>query len=453
MRIGIIGWGVEGQSAYRYFGPEHDYLIVNEQPSDDFPPQSDKLKVQFLASARPPGLTGNADDLSYLDGIADCDKIIYSVTAAKNLQKLFGPDDDFWHKAQTVQDIFFADVKSHNIIGVTGTKGKGTTSTLIAKMLEAAGKKVYLGGNIGHSVLDFVSSVTPDDWVVLELSNFQLYRLKNSPHIGVCLMITPEHMDWHTDVSEYVEAKSNLFRHQKSDDIAIYLAGNQYSEEIAGYSKGVKVPYFASPGALVREDGMIVVGDPETEIIKTGGLKLIGHHNWQNACAAITACWQVAQDVGAIRGVLGTFTGLEHRLEFVRELDYVKYYDDSFGTTPDTTVVALHAFAQPVVLILGGHDKGIPFDILTSEIAGRDRVRHVIAIGDTGPGIAAMLRDKGYKAITEGLSDMPAIVAEARARAQAGDVVLLSTGCSSFGLFTDYKDRGDQFKAAVAKLS
>lgn len=460
MRIGIIGWGVEGQSAYRYFGPDNDYLICSEEPRDDFPPQSDKVKVQFINAARPPGLTGNVTDTSYLAGIEHCDKVIYSVVAPKNLEKLFPPGDKFWDKALTVQDLFFKEVKTRNIIGITGTKGKGTTSTLVAKMLEACGERVHLGGNIGRSVLDFASDVQPDDWVVLELSNFQLYRLKYSPRIALCLMITPEHMDWHASMDEYVAAKANIFRWQKPDDIAIYLPTNRYSQEIAGYSHGVKVPYFAPPGAFVREDGMIVVGQAQAEVIKTSQLKLIGRHNWQNVCAAITAVWsslnepegQSEKIITAIRSVLGSFSGLPHRLEFVRELDFVKYYDDSFGTTPDTTIVAINAFAQPVVLILGGHDKGVSFDALIDQIAGQERVRHVIAIGDTGPKLAAMLRAKGYMAITEGLTDMVAMVAEARARAQPGDVVLLSTGCSSFGLFADYKDRGNQFKSAVQEL-
>lgn len=451
-KIGIVGWGVEGQSAYRYFGPDNEYLIANEEPRDDFPPESDKIKIQFIASQREPGLTGNVTDFSYLQGLGACDKIIYSPTSRKNLEKVYPPTDAFWQKATTDRQIFFEAVKTKNIIGVTGSKGKGTTSTLISKMLEAVGKKVFLGGNIGRGVLDFVDDVTPDDWVVLELANFQLYKFPYSPRIGVCLMITQEHMDWHPDIAEYIEAKSNLFRHQKPDDIAIYLAGNQYSEQVAGTSAGVKIPYFASPGAFVNESGIIVIGEGETEIIKTGELKLIGRHNWENVCAAVTAVWQVSQDAENIKTVLQSFSGLEHRLEFVRKLSGVKYYDDSFGTTPDTTIVAIRAFIQPAVLILGGHDKGLSFDSLIDEIASKDRVRHIVTIGATGPKLAQMLRDKGFSAITEGLATMPDIVAKAKKQAHPGDVVLLSTGSSSFGLFRDYKDRGDQFKQAVQSL-
>jgi UDP-N-acetylmuramoylalanine--D-glutamate ligase len=226
MKIGIVGWGVEGQSAFKFYGPQHEYLIVNEHPRDDFPAENDRVKVQFLNAPAQIGITSQANDFSYLDGIADCDKIIYSVTSAKNLEQLYPANDKFWSKAATVQHIFFDEVKTKNIIGVTGTKGKGTTSTLITKMLETSGKTVHLGGNIGRSVLDFVRDVKLDDWVVLELSNFQLYKLDRSPHISVCLMIAKEHMDWHPDMPDYLQAKGNIFRHQKNSDIAIYLNEN-----------------------------------------------------------------------------------------------------------------------------------------------------------------------------------------------------------------------------------
>lgn len=161
---------------------------------------------------------------------------------------------------------------------------------------------------------------------------------------------------------------------------------------------------------------------------------------------------QLQAKIQAIRQVLTSFSGLEHRLEFVRELDSVKYYDDSFGTTPQTAIVAMRAFIEPKVIILGGHDKGLPFDPLVDEVV-KSRVRQVIAIGYTGEKIAKMLAAKGYKNVTLGLKTMPEIASAARASAKPGDVVLLSTGCSSFGLFKDYKDRGDQFKTAVLALT
>ena len=449
MRIGIVGWGLEGQSAYRFYGAEHEYLIVNEEPRDDFPMQDKRTQVQFVATPRTPGLTGNVSDLSYLDGLEFCDKIIYTAPAAKNLEKKFGQDKDFWAKATTIQHIFFQEVRSKNIIGVTGTKGKGTTSTLIYEMLKAFGKRVFLGGNIGVPVLDFVRDVSPDDWVVLELSNFQLYNLTYSPHIAVCLMIVPEHMDWHPNIDEYAEAKANLFRHQKPEDIAIYFADNEYSAKIASYSPGKKIPFFRRPGAYMDDAKVMVDG---SEIIDKSEIKLLGEHNLQNICAALTAVWQVEQNRDAARRALASFSGLEHRLEFAGEIDGVKYIDDSFGTAPETTIVAIKAFEQPKVIILGGSDKGADFTALAQEIKNSN-VRQAIIIGQITDKITQALNNAGFTAITTGLSSMTEIVDKARELAKPGDVVLLSTGAASFGMFKNYKDRGEQFKQAVAKLA
>lgn len=434
----------------RFFGPDHDYLIVNEHPRDDLPTQTDKIKVQYLTSDKPAGITGSTQDLSYLEGIEKCDKVIYSVTSYWNLKKTFGNDEKFWRKTTTVLEIFFEHCASKKIVGITGTKGKGTTSTLMHLMLKAAGFNSYLGGNIGVSVLDFVNDVKPDDWVVLELSSFQLFYFPFSPHIAVCLKITPEHLDWHPNLDDYIRAKANIFAHQTEDDLAIYFAGNRYSQTIAGYSKGKKIPYFAAPGARIEEN-RIVVGEAGTPVINTNEIKLLGAHNLENICAAATAFWQISQDVRPILRVLTTFTGLEHRLEFVREIDGVKYYDDSFGTTPDTAITALKAIKSPKVMIVGGVDKGIPFEGLADEIA-KDRVSHVIAIGHTGPKIAQLLADRGFKNVTLGLKTMPEIVNKAREVARAGDAVLLAPAGSSYDMFFDYKDRGEQFKQAVAAL-
>ncbi|HEX5394940.1 MAG TPA: UDP-N-acetylmuramoyl-L-alanine--D-glutamate ligase [Candidatus Saccharimonadales bacterium] len=451
MKIGIVGWGVEGQSVFNFYGPEHDYLIVNEEPRSDFPAQTDKIKVQFINKPRIAGVTGNVSDISYLSGLESCDKVIYTPTSYKNLQKAFGDNQSFWAKTATALDIFFDTVQTPNIIGVTGTKGKGTTSTLIAKMLEAEGKTVHLGGNVGRSVLEFAKSAKPGDWVVLELSSFQLYKAARSPHIAVCLMIAKEHMDWHGDMDDYVEAKANVFRHQTDQDTAIFLPTDEYSRKIAGYSPGKKIPYYQKPGAFIRDDGMIVIGEEEAEIIHKSEVKLLGEHNLQNICAASTAVFEALGALDKAKSVLHSFSGLEHRLELVREFEGVKYYDDSFGTTPETAIVAIKAFKQPKVLILGGSDKGADFNGLSETVAGSG-VRQVIAIGQTGPKIANALKVKGFNNITEGGQSMEQIVAAARSASQPGDVVLLSTGCASFGMFKDYKDRGNQFKQAVKEL-
>ncbi|HEY5152843.1 MAG TPA: UDP-N-acetylmuramoyl-L-alanine--D-glutamate ligase, partial [Candidatus Saccharimonadales bacterium] len=344
-----------------------------------------------------------------------------------------------------------------NIIGVTGTKGKGTTSTLIAKMLEAAGLDVKLGGNIGVPLLNFLSDLTAESWVVLELSSFQLIDLKASPHIGVCLMVVPEHLNWHTDMQEYVEAKSQLFKHQSDQDIAVYFAGNETSQKIAGAGPARKIPYFAAPGAIVDDHAISIDGHM---ICKTDELKLLGRHNWQNVCAAVTAVWQVSQDIEAMKSVLTSFSGLEHRLEFVRELRGVGYYDDSFGTTPETAIAAMEAFRQPEILILGGQPKGIGFDDLARNVKNNGHIAKVLVIGEAGPQITAALDTAGYtNYVTTDAQTMPEIVKKAAGLAETvaaelheTAIVLLSTACTSFDMFDNYKQRGDKFKQAVQAL-
>jgi len=319
----------------------------------------------------------------------------------------------------------------------------------VTKMLEAAGKKVWLGGNIGRSPLEFIDEIGADDWVVLELSSFQLIDLKHSPHIAVCLMVVPEHLNWHADMAEYTGAKAHLFMEQSSNDVAIYYANNELSESIASHGAAQKIPYFKEPGAWVNGNMLTIDGE---SICATDAVRLLGAHNLQNICAALTAVWHAGlRDVSAITSAISSFSGLEHRLEFVRDLDGVRYYDDSFGTTPETAIVAIEAFDEPKVIILGGSDKGASYDELAQTVA-KSNVRKALLIGDQAERIRLALDNAGFTTYTDGGTTMAEIVHRARSVAEPGDVVLLSTGCASFGLFKDYKDRGNQFKQTVKSL-
>jgi UDP-N-acetylmuramoylalanine--D-glutamate ligase len=336
------------------------------------------------------------------------------------------------------------------VIGVTGTKGKGTTSSLIARMVEATGKRVWLGGNIGRSPLDFLAEVKPDDVVVLELSSFQLMDCRRSPQIAVCLMIAPEHLNWHTDMAEYVDAKSNLFRYQSEDGLAIFKTGDRQSAKIAKVSPGRKVGYGAAPGAEVVGDKIMIDG---IAICRTDQVALPGPHNLENICAAITAVWElIDRRPEPIRAVVTSFAGLEHRLEFVAEVDGVKYYDDSFATTPETAIAAIRSFPQSKVMILGGSDKGARYDEL-AKVVENEGVIHTLLIGDTAPKLEAALRKAGFTHLTAGLTDMRKMVETCYHITEPGDVVLLSPACASFGLFKNYKDRGEQFKTCVQELA
>lgn len=444
MKIAILGYGDQGRSAYDYWNADNEITICDENSSIEVPDDT----------------TGRLGP-SYLHGLDQYDLLVRSpgihtrdIVAANSPAIL--------EKVTTVTNEFFRVCPTTKIIGVTGTKGKGTTCTLIAKMLAADSWRVHLGGNIGTPPLDMLKrNIQPDDWVVLELANFQLIDLKYSPHIAVCLMMTPEHLDWHADSEEYYNAKAQLFRHQTTDDIAVYDDLNEVSKHVVSVSPGWKIPYMAFPGSFV-EDGKIVIDNQV--VCQTSELKLLGQHNWQNACAAVTTVWKATQNLDAMRNVLTDFSGLPHRLELVREVNGVKYYDDSFGTTPETAIVALQALEQPKVAILGGSVKRSEFDALAGVIAS-DNVRQVILIGNTSnpdhptatPDIEAALRAHGFNNITSlvrsGGCSIDEIVQAAQAATQPGDAVLLSTACASFDMFKNYKDRGEQFAKAVQALA
>jgi UDP-N-acetylmuramoylalanine--D-glutamate ligase len=432
MNVAIVGFGAQGRSAYEYWKSLDAEITICDR--------NDKLEL-------PAGAHTQSGEY-YLHRLDRFDIIVRSPSvhpkdiAAAN-------SDETLLKVTTVTDEFLKVSPTKNVIGVTGTKGKGTTSTLIAKMLEADGKRVHLGGNIGIPPLDLLkNNISADDWVVLELANFQLIDLHSSPHIAVCLMVAPEHLDWHTDSEEYFNAKSQLFRHQTSDDIAVYYENNEISKRIASTSKGWKIAYMSFPGGNVVDSNIVI---DDQIVCPTSDLKLLGAHNWQNCCAAITAFWKVSQNLDAARTVLTTFSGLEHRLELVSELNGIRYYDDSFGTTPETAIVALQAFSQPKVIILGGSDKGADYGQLASTVM-ENNVRKVILIGDQAERIQGSLLEIGFTNFELGGETMTDMVSAARNAAQSGDVVLLSPACASFDLFENYQDRGNQFKRAVLAL-
>lgn len=433
MKIAILGYGDQGRAAREYWSaPEYTITVCDQDENLSLP---DDVQLRLGAD--------------YLQNLNDFDIIVRSPSVhPRDIVAANGPD--ILAKVTSVTNEFLRVCPTKNVVGVTGTKGKGTTSSLIAKMLEANGKRVHLGGNIGIPPLDLLkNNIQPDDWVVLELANFQLIDLHYSPHIAVCLMVVPEHMNWHTDFDEYVASKSQLFAHQTADDIAVYFAENAVSEQIAHSGLAQKIRYYAEPGAYVQGDRVVIDGQ---SVCRVDELRLLGKHNWQNACAAVTAVWQISQDVTALRTVLTTFSGLEHRLEFVREVDGVQYYDDSFGTAPATAIVAMKAFEEPKIVILGGSEKEAGYDELAQTVVASN-VRAVVLVGQTAPKIKAALNAAGYTTTVDGGHTMESIVASARAAAQPGDVVLLSTACASFDMFKNYKDRGEQFKTAVNGLS
>jgi UDP-N-acetylmuramoylalanine--D-glutamate ligase len=344
------------------------------------------------------------------------------------------------------------------IIGVTGTKGKGTTSTLIYEMLKKEGFDAYLGGNIGIPPLSFLSELKGDSKVVLELSSFQLIDLEQSPHIGVILMTTSEHLDYHSDVYEYIEAKRNIFKFQDYKDFAVVNRDYPASNESDIYSNGkvyrVSREQDVDQGCFVKNDGIVLKMDGnENEILATKDLALRGKHNWENVCAATVAALCAGCSMKSIIPVLKSFKGLEHRIEHVATTRGVAYYDDSFSTTPETAIAAIEAFDEPKILILGGSSKNSNFSELGQIISESESIKAIIGIGVEWGRIKQEIKGLNPSiAIIEDCQTMKEIIQQCVEIGEIGDVVLLSPACASFDMFKSYKDRGDQFKEEVKKL-
>lgn len=428
MKIAIAGYGAEGESNYRYWNTDGNQVVIVDEhvPSKNVPIDASVI------------IGENA--FQRLEGY---DLVVR--TAGLAPMKIM-TDGKIW----SATNEFFAECPAP-IIGVTGSKGKGTTSSLIACILREAGKQVHLVGNIGVPSLDVLPNIEADDIVVYELSSFQLWDLQMSPSVAVVLMIEPDHLDVHLDMADYVDAKSHITQSQHAEDTAIYDATNVYSKQIASRSKGQQVPFQSNQYAHVSDGSFWYAAQ---KLCSVDQLVIPGMHNQENACAAIAAVWRWVQDGEVIARGLKSFDGLPHRLRFVRRCLDVSYYDDSIATTPGSARAAIRAFAEPKVLILGGSDKGVDYDELMYEIVSSDTIRAVLTVGKTGERIFNKLSmlDHSFVLRRSDASDMKGIVAEATQLACKGDVVVLSPASASFDMFKSYVDRGNQFIAAVNNL-
>ena len=351
-------------------------------------------------------------------------------------------------------EVFFEVCPSH-IIAVTGSDGKTTTTTLIHKMMTDAGYKTWLGGNIGNPLLTDTEKMKENDWVILELSSFQLHTMRKSPEIAVITNISPNHLDMHKDYKEYIDAKKNIMLYQNEGDTLIVNADNQVTADIGKSANGA-VKYFSRNGmADVYLDGNIIKRGI-VEILNIKDIKIPGMHNVENYMAAIAAVsGLVSKDV--IVNVAKTFGGVEHRIELVRTLDGVKYYNSSIDSSPNRTINTLRVFPNKVIMIAGGKDKGIPYDEIGSALA--EHVKVLILIGATSDKIQEALDAEINK--TGNGKDIEVIratsyenaVNTARSKAHDGDVVLLSPASTSFDMFRNFEERGNLFKKIVNELN
>ena len=346
------------------------------------------------------------------------------------------------------------------IVAVTGSDGKTTTTTLISKMFEAAGRKVFLGGNIGAALLPQLADVTPEAVAVVELSSFQLISMRVSPKVAVVTNVTPNHLDHHKDMQEYIDAKRNILLWQVPPCRAVLGFENDISRGMQSDCKGEQVWFTrlheTDKGAFLREsDDTLCYAENGvvTPILPRAEVKLRGLHNVENLLAAIAAVWGRVP-VEAMRQVGSTFTGVEHRIEPVRTLDGVTYYNDSIASSPTRTIAGLRSFNQKIILIAGGYDKKIPYEPLAPEILAH--VKTLVLMGATGPRIEAAVRgcagfDESALTILHADS-MQHAVELARSAAQPGDVVSLSPASASFDLYPNFEVRGRDYKNIVKNL-
>jgi len=408
-KIAILGYGLEGRDVEKYLKNKGAVLTILDK----------KLDPDYLASlskfdiiVRSPGV------YRHIPEIVEAEKAGVKITSAIKI---------------------FFDECPGKIIGVTGTKGKGTTSTLIYQILKAAGLDVYLAGNIGKPMLELLSVLTSKSYVVLEMSSFQLIDMDKSPNISVVLNITEDHLDWHKDREEYVNAKENIVKFQKPSDFTVLNEEYETPKSFEKDAKG-KVLFFSkkSLDAKFKEK-----------------LLLRGKHNLENIAAAVEVAKIVGVDEDLILKTVQSFKGLEHRLELVNTICDVTFYNDSFATGPQPTIAAINSFTEPETLILGGSDKGLDYQELGKIISEKENVKNIILIGETKFKIRMSLQIVNRELHIVGLdkTNMMEIVEIAYKITKPGGVVILSPASASFDMFKNYKDRGNQFKEAVHQLN
>lgn len=343
------------------------------------------------------------------------------------------------------------------VIGITGSDGKTTTTTLTYELLKNNGYKCFLGGNIGTPLFTQIKDMRPEDYVVLELSSFQLMDMKISPKIAIVTNITPNHLNVHKDYQEYIDSKKNIFLHQKEGDLLIINYDNEITKDFIKDAKG-KVIYFSHKEVLNNgfcfdeSDKTIKLCDNgiRKHLVKQKNMKLRGEHNCENACAAIAATYELISEESMIN-TIENFGGVEHRLEFIREINGVKWFNDSIGTSPTRTIAGLNSFDEKIVLIAGGYDKHLDYTPIAKPII--ENVSKLILMGATADKIENAVREELQKQNKTmpiyRCNTLNEVIEKANAVAEVGEVVLFSPASASFDLFRNFEERGNKFKEIV----
>jgi len=427
MKIAILGFGREGRSAYQYWDkPENQITIHDNNSNLQLPADAESVLGDGAFEA--------LDSYGY-------DLMVRTPGLRLDFAKIKTP-------ITTVTNEFIKKCPAP-IIGVTGTKGKGTTATLIYEILSRAGYQSHLLGNIGMPALDELSNINAQDIVVYEMSSFQLFDVTASPHIAVCLMVTEDHLDWHKDLEEYYSAKANIFKFQKPQDIAVYFADDPVSSRLS-LNSGASTKYSYGNDAEVKfnDENIIAFGQ---EVIKISEIGLPGPHNLQNICAAICAVWSYTTDLNVIAESIKSFKGLPYHIEFIADKNDVKFYNDSFSTNPSSAIAAINSFDAPLVAFFGGYDKNADFTGLAQALKNR-KIRKVITYGQTGKKIYDTFKQLGLKDVEYSKENFEKTIKTGVEFSRPGDVVLFSPACASMDMFTDYKARGQQFNNIIKAL-
>lgn len=447
--IGVLGYGQEGQAVAAYLVKHGLQPIVFEQTSfenwaTDLQQQAKALNLQIFSG------------IDYLEQLSKCQVVFRSPGIKTQIFREYLAED----AAITSQAKFFFENSQAKIIGVTGTKGKGTTSALLFEMLNKQFPgKVKLTGNIGkEQPFNFLDKLDVDSLVVYELSSFQLQDLQTSPQMGICLMVTEDHLDYHQSLEEYYAAKAAVCKYQNGDDITIYNADYSATVNIGKQGLGQKFIISKSdlgqPGVVISKDELTLRNQHGENLqLDISDRILLGDHNRENIAAASLAAWLLGVDLANIKNSISTFSGLPYRLQLTAVKDGISFVNDSISTTPDTALAAIRAFQQPVVSLLGGHDKNIPLDEFILELTKLPNLKAVVTLGTTGEKIKSELLNKGFdRPVYGNFTEFPEAILAAKQAASPGDIVLLSPGFASFGMFKNVYDRGEQFNQLIAAI-
>ena len=441
-KIAVIGMGKTGIATAAFLGGSGATVVaVDEKPSREWGEAFEQL-------ARQPWLTIGSYDVTAIDGV---DLVVPSPGIP--------PSHDILKAAQKKKIPIISEIELAYrfirvpIIAVTGTNGKTTTTTLLGKILAHAGKKVFVGGNIGNPLIEYAGSPQNDDFIVAEISSFQLQWIETfRPHVAILLNITCDHINYHGSFEEYRRVKASIFEHQRQSDLAILNAEDETQEGLASSIRAQVVPFSSKrtlKTGIFLQDDCIVYGksDGSEERYPLSMIHLPGLHNVENVMTALAAARFCGCSQEHIVEAISGFRGLPHRIEFAGEKNAVKFYDDSKGTNVDAVLRALQTFSTPVILLLGGRDKEGNFNALQPLLPLK--TKQVVLFGEARDRIEPQL-DRMAPISKE--PTLKAAVLRAYRDARPGDVVLLSPGCASFDEFANYKERGNYFKDVVRNL-